>query len=225
MKTPVLLAAMALTLAALPSQAEDSPAPASMHVALMIDDGPGQFTEGFLAVLKEKGVPATFDLIGTNVEKFPGLAAKIAEAGHQICNHSFSHQSPKTLSDAQLEAEILGGAEVIRKATGKLPVLYWPPYLEADPRQIHLLRIHGMKLCQWQGIASGDDWMEQNGAAEIIENVVTRASDGHLILMHEFRKESLDALPVIIDKLKAKGAIFLTYDELQAYRASLFNGK
>jgi peptidoglycan/xylan/chitin deacetylase (PgdA/CDA1 family) len=225
MKTPALLAAMALSLTAFSAQAEETPAPAPMHVALMIDDGPGQFTEGFLAVLKEKGIPATFDLIGTNVEKFPALAAKIAQAGHQICNHSFSHQSPKTLSDAQLEAEILGGAEVIRKATGQTPLLYWPPYLETDPRQVHLLRVHGMKLCQWQGIASGDDWIEQNGVAEIVENVVSRASDGHLILMHEFRKESLDALPILIEKLKAKGAIFLTYDQMQEYRASLFNGK
>ncbi len=225
MKTPALLAAMALSLAAFPAQAEETPAPAPMHVALMIDDGPGQFTEGFLAVLKEKNVPATFDLIGTNVEKFPGLAAKIAQAGHQICNHSYSHQSPKTLSDAQLEAEIVGGAEAIRKAVGRAPLLFWPPYLETDPRQVGILSAHGMKLCQWQGIASGDDWMEQNGVAQIVENVVSRASDGHLILMHEFRRESLDALPILIDALKAKGAVFLTYDKLQEYRATLCNGK
>jgi peptidoglycan-N-acetylglucosamine deacetylase len=228
MKTPAILAAMTLfaTVPAAHAGEASVPVPAPMRVALMIDDGPGQYTEAFLAVLKEKGAFATFDLIGTNVEKYPALAAEIAKAGHQICNHSFSHQSPKTLTDAQLEAEILGGAKAIEKATGSSPVCYWPPYLESDPRLEGILAAHHMKLCQWQGIASGDDWMEENGVKQITENVVSRASDGHEILMHEFRRESLDALPLILDALKAKGAIFLTYDQLQEYRARAdANGK
>jgi len=220
MKIAALVLAMLLPFTATGLCAEAAPVPDAgiLHVALMIDDGPGPLTAGFLKVLADKKVVATFDLVGTNVNLYPKLASDIAAAGHQICDHSLSHLHPKDISDEQLELEIVGGAKAIETATGRSPVCFWPPFLEVDPRMEVILARHQMKLCQWPGIASADDWIESNGVPEITRNVVDRAKDGCTLLMHEVRGESLRALPGIIEGLRAKGAVFMTYDELCKYR-------
>lgn len=221
-KLLALFSAMLLSFSGAACAADPAPAPkpGTLHVAFMIDDGPGQYTADFLKVLAEHKAVATFDLIGSNVIKYPKLASDIADAGHGICNHSLSHLHPKDLSDAQLETEILEGAKAIETATHKRPENFWPPFLEVDPRMQIVLARNNMKLCQWPDIASGDDWIPTNGVPEITRNIVDRAKDGGTILMHEFRKETLEALPGIIEGLRARGAVFLTYDELQAYRAA-----
>jgi peptidoglycan-N-acetylglucosamine deacetylase len=192
-----------------------------MHVTIFIDDGPSANTKTILEILKKENVHANFDLIGQNVEKFPDLAAQIVAEGHAVNDHAYKHLHATQLSDAELLADMKGGYDAILKATGKPPTAYWPPFVEYDPRMDGILKKLNLQMYRFPMIASADDWMMENTAADIRKNILTRVEDGSVLLFHEWRLETAQELPGIIKALKERGCVFLTYEELAAYDKSL----
>ncbi|HVW46198.1 MAG TPA: polysaccharide deacetylase family protein [Solirubrobacterales bacterium] len=177
-------------------------------VALTFDDGPSEYTEGFLKVLREKDVPGTFFEIG---EEMPGRAAimrRILAQGDEIGDHTMTH--------AELPGyeEIAGAAERIRQYTGFRPCLFRPPGGAVDPAVIATAGSLGMKTIIWD--VDPRDW-SLPGTAEIYSNIVDNAKPGAIILMHDGggpRDETLAALPQIIDTLRARGYSFDTVSAL-----------
>ena len=224
MKTPILFAAMAMIVASVSGENVVSATPATktpMHVAFMMDDGPSDNTLRLLEILKKENVRISFDLVGQNVAARPELARAIAEAGHQINNHSMTHTAPVNLDDAALEREIVAGQQAIIDATGVTPKYYWPPYLAVDPRMEEIFARNDMTLCAFPITPRVDDWDSTVSAAEIHSRIVDQASDGATICLHETRKETVDEMAGIIADLRAMGCVFLTYDELVKYRESV----
>ena len=101
----------------------------SQHIALTFDDGPNpRTTPIILEELRKRKIKATFFLVGEKVEKHPELAKRIVEEGHDIGNHSYTHINLANLDKQGVKKEIEFTQGIIKKTTGKRPVLFRPPY-------------------------------------------------------------------------------------------------
>lgn len=185
---------------------------ATKAVALTFDDGPDpEFTPGVLEILREKGVHATFFCVGERVRAHPELARAIAEQGHTLGNHSDSHAMWINFSlHARLRREIRACNDAIEQATGVRPAIYRAPHGFKNPALGDVLRAEGMTAIGWQ--VRGFDAVVDD-AARITRRIVERAQPGGVILLHDGgglqgshdRTATLEALPVVIDGLRAKG--------------------
>jgi peptidoglycan/xylan/chitin deacetylase (PgdA/CDA1 family) len=214
----VLSAVFAILALAVSTSGAEKPV---MHVTIFVDDGPSVNTKAMMEILKRENVPANFNFIGQNVEKYPEIAALAVKEGFTVNDHAYAHQHPAQLTDAQLFAEMKGGYDAILKATGKAPHAYWPPFVEYDPRMAGILTKLNLKMYHFPVVAGADDWVMENSADKIRALSLANAKDGCIMLFHEWRNETVQVLPSIIQELKKRGAVFMTYDELAAYDESI----
>ena len=127
------------------------------YVALTFDDGPsGRFTRRLLAGLAEREIPATFFLCGYRLETYGDLAREMAEAGHELGLHGYSHDSMAAMSPETLRRELSSTAERLRTCAGVEATLLRPPggKVTQDVR-----RAAGeMGLCVIQWSVDPKDW-------------------------------------------------------------------
>jgi len=214
----IVLGAGCLSLGTAPTTRND----AVMHVALVFDDGPAPSqSPAFLELFKERGLRVTFSFVGKTALEHPETARAVAAAGHEIVNHSFAHLHPRTLDDAALAHEIIGGQKAVAEAAGVQPHWYWPPFLERDPRQDALFAKAGIEPYVPHHLVSSNDWNAATSAEQIARNATIPVTDGTVILFHEWREDTLAQLPGILDQLKKRGAVFMTFSELAVYVKSL----
>lgn len=178
-------------------------------IALTFDDGPHPvYTEQMLELLKEKGVPATFFLLGQNVEQYGELVKEIAEDGHLIGNHTYHHVQITTLSTEQAFEEIDKTSRLIEELTGKGTEYVRPPFgtwnegLEAELNLIPVMWT--IDTLDWT--TGNVDW--------IVDQVVKKAEENDIILMHDSYKSTVQATERIITRLQAEGFEFVTVDEV-----------
>ena len=100
----------------------------SGKIALTFDDGPGEATSAILDMLKQAEIRATFFLCGQNVERYPDLARRIAEEGHEIGNHTHSHPRLLGRTPGKIAWEIETAQSIIEHRTGRRPTLFRPSY-------------------------------------------------------------------------------------------------
>src|SRR5690349_4427116 len=106
---------------------------AAMRVAFVFDDGPDVPQNAkLLQALADANVKATFAYVGRNVEAHPELARAAAVAGHDFCNHSFTHPHLRELDDAKVKDELVRTSQAIEHAIGRPPSFFWAPFLETD---------------------------------------------------------------------------------------------
>ncbi len=104
------------------------------YIALTFDDGPdATTTPQLLDILKEKGVKATFFVLGQRVEANPAIVARAAAEGHEIGNHSYDHKFFTRIGADGVKSQIERTNAAIEAATGKKPTLVRPPYGNTDP--------------------------------------------------------------------------------------------
>ena len=177
------------------------------YVALTFDDGPRRgTTERLLDGLKERGAKATFFLIGQQIEDNAALVARMAEEGHQIGNHTWSHQRLDGIlpdeaaqevarTEAALEA-LLGGGE------------YWlrPPYGQVA-EGVEL----GVPMVKW--CVDPRDW-ESRDAEKVTRAILDCAEPNSIILLHDIYSTSVDAALRVVDRLQEEGYWFVTVEEL-----------
>ncbi len=214
MKLRPTLAAALLFLGSL-AAAETKP----LHVAMIFDDGPdANQTPKLLAILAEEKVHVTFGTVARNAEANPALLQSVVAAGHELANHSYTHQQPKTLSDDALKHEMVDASRTIEKASGFTPKWYWPPFVAYDDRQPALAAEAGMQVTHPTKVVVSGDYMQQVSAEEILKRATTGVEDGCVILFHEWRPETAAQLNAIITELKRQGCVFLTFSEMGAYQ-------
>ena len=177
------------------------------YVALTFDDGPRRgTTERLLDGLKERGAKATFFLIGQQIEDNAALVARMAEEGHQIGNHTWSHQRLDGIlpdeaaqevarTEAALEA-LLGGGE------------YWlrPPYGQVA-EGVEL----GVPMVKW--CVDPRDW-ESRDAEKVTRAILDCVEPNSIILLHDIYSTSVDAALRVVDRLQEEGYWFVTVEEL-----------
>ena len=194
---------------------------AAMRVALIFDDGPdAKQNARLLQVLADANVKVTFAYVGKAVEANPGLARNAAAAGHDFCNHSFTHPHLRELDDAHVKDELARTSRAIEQAIGRAPAFFWAPFLETDERVGRLtLEATGLRHFPLPRahLVSSDDWnTAKTDAAAIYRNATTGVRDLTIILFHEWRAETTDQLPAILKELRRQGCEFLTFTELAA---------
>ena len=178
-------------------------------IALTFDDGPSAvWTPALLDGLKERGVKATFFLIGENADKNPEIVKRMAEEGHLIGNHTYHHVELIKVSENEARLELADTSAVIVRITGKEPEYMRPPFgtwqrkLEQDIQMLPVL---------WT--IDPLDWTTEN-QDEIVNKVVTEAEENDIILLHDCYKSSVEAGLRIVDILQEEGFVFVTVDEL-----------
>lgn len=192
-------------------------------VALTFDDGPDtKWTPQVLDALAGKGVKATFFVLGREVEKNPQIAARIVREGHSIANHGYTHISLANLSAAQIEMQLSQANSAINAATGVQPRLMRPVGGAYNQTVLDTAARNGFSVILWS--VDPQDWRGASASA-IVSRVLTAARPGSIILLHSGEGPNLQgtvqALPQIIDQLRARGLQFVTIPELlniPAYR-------
>lgn len=182
------------------------------RVALTFDDGPHpEHTEKILKLLKKYNAKATFFMLGSNVEKYPAIAAKIAKEGHELGNHTWNHFDLTARDDEKITEEIAETNRIIEKATGQKPTVFRPPY-GAMNEQVET----AVKMMPVMWTVDTLDW-KASAPQEIIEMVRNNAEDGSIILMHDIHEVTVEALAVILEYLDGEGFDFVTVSELEKY--------
>lgn len=186
-----------------------------MRTVLIFDDGPDpEHTDAILAICEKEGVHVTFGQVAQHARENPALVKRVTAAGHEIANHSYSHEHPGTLDDAGLEHQIIGAQRVFEEKLGIKPAWYWPPYLERDERLVSLTETAGLKLFDPTHLVVSGDHMRELPAEEIHARALTDVRDGSVIVFHEWRDETVRLLPEILGELKGRGCECLTFSEL-----------
>lgn len=195
----------------------------SNKVAITFDDGPSEeFTLPILEILKAYDVPATFFMVGSHVEKYPDVARKIVEDGHEIGNHTQNHRNIPTLSTIELHKEIMEATAIITETTGVYPTYVRPPRGMYDDRFRRLSKLLGQEIVLWS--ISTRDWRYGVTANYIVRFVDAKVRGGDIILFHDSgallkneggdRRATVLSLPQVIEVIRAKGLEIVPLTEL-----------
>ena len=186
-----------------------------MSIAITFDDGPNpELTPRLLDMLKERGIKATFFVVGKNVEEYPAIVARMAAEGHEIANHSWSHPSLTKLGFESFRKQIESTTDAIAKATGKRPVLMRPPYGATSANlNKRLNEQFGLKVILWS--VDPLDWKYRN-SNRVYNAIIQNTRPGSIILAHDIHGTTVAAMPATLDTLLAKGYKFVTVSELIA---------
>ncbi len=182
-------------------------------VAMTFDDGPHPtHTPRLLGMLRERGLRATFYLIGERVAAYPQLARRIAEEGHEIGNHSWSHPFLDRHSDATVLREIDRTTDAIYQTTGRPPVTFRPPYGAFTHRQRSWLNVNrNLPTILWS--VDPQDW-RRPGATTVANRILQATQQGAIILSHDIHRGTIDAMPQTLDGLSARGLRFVTVSQI-----------
>jgi len=181
-------------------------------VALTFDDGPDPVdTPKLLDMLRDKGVKATFFVVGKRAEQYPEIVRRTWEEGHLIGNHTCSHPNLFCfLTPRRLRAEIEGGTESIQRSCG-----FRTPYFRSPVGLRHALlgpylKHAGLEFISWR-IRSYDTVMMNPSV--LARRILKKVAGGDIILLHDRLPSGtnvmLDALPGIIDELRNRGFGFV----------------
>jgi len=191
-------------------------------VALTFDDGPSPiWTPKILDELKKAGVKATFFMLGKHVEKYPQIARRVAEEGHEIENHSYDHHVLIAYTLDHLEQEIRSTERVIQKATGRTTKYFRPPKAWLTDKEKKKIEGMGYKIVLWT--LNSKDWVTFDDKY-IVKYIVRHISPGDIILFHDSggvfnveggdRHETVRTISILVERLREKGYKFVTITEL-----------
>ncbi len=180
--------------------------------ALTFDDGPNtETTVEVLEKLKKYSVPATFFLIGNNIdEQSAAVAAAAVKQGCELENHSLTHSDMSVMSREEIRKELEKTDGKIHKICGRTPEFFRPPYIAVAEHMYDC--IDKTFIC---GVGA-DDWDQNVGVRERIDRILAQISDGVIILLHDSKGngKTAEALDGIIPAMLDAGYDFVTVSEL-----------
>ncbi len=180
--------------------------------ALTFDDGPhAKGTPAILEILAAASVPATFFLVGEQVERNSALVAEIVAAGHEIALHCHRHRNLMRLTPRQVREDIARAHELIAQEAGYSPSLYRPPYGVLNAAALLQARRRGWRTMLWSHW--GRDWEAKATPASIAARATAEAGEGSVVLLHDADdysapgswRRTAAALPRVLELLHARG--------------------
>ena len=180
------------------------------RVALTFDDGPTPLTRDYLAILRRFDVRATFFLIGKFCARNPELVREIADAGHELGGHGYTHRRFTELSSADLRDELESTRALLPVDWGRRPLVR-PPHGAVSLGSVFACVSAGFRLVLWSH-DSGDARAELT--SEIVRTFDGALEPGSIVLFHEGQTSTLHALPEILNNLRKAGHEFCTVGEL-----------
>lgn len=189
-------------------------------VALTFNGGPDNYnTPKILDILNDKGVKATFFVVGDQINIFPEVLKRIVKEGHEIGNNTWSHTNLTKLLTNEVIKEVTKTEEIIKSITGIETNIFRPPFGSLADSDLSVIDSLGLKVVNWN-IDTVD--YEGTSANKIIDKVKMEISPGSIILQHSFQDSTgvldgtISALPIIIDQLRSEGMEFVTIEELMS---------
>jgi peptidoglycan/xylan/chitin deacetylase (PgdA/CDA1 family) len=188
-------------------------------VALTFDDGPDPAgTRPILDTLKSRQVPATFFLIGREIAAHPDLAHDIAAAGHELGNHSFSHERMIGVTPAWVADEVEATDALIRTTGYRGDILFRPPNGKKLFALPHYLASHDRVTITWDVEPDSEGTPD---AATVERTTLDQVRPGSIVLLHAMygsRAQTRQAIGPVVDQLKQRGYRFVTVSQLLAAR-------
>ncbi|MHB0976918.1 MAG: polysaccharide deacetylase family protein [Candidatus Aquicultorales bacterium] len=193
-------------------------------VAITFDDGPNpKYTPKILDALKKKKVRATFFCVGLHVKKYPDIARRIVNEGHDIGGHTYTHRDLIATTREVVEKQICKTDEVIFEVTGVATKLFRPPrglYSEAARKII--VDEFGYRMVMWT--VSALDWRRDMRPGQIKRRIARYVHPGAILLFHDSgalirreggkRSSTVQALPLVIDYLRERGYEIIPVSEM-----------
>lgn len=184
-----------------------------MKIAITVDAAwEDDKTQFILDTFEEYGVKATFFLCGYWTDKYPDDVKLIAEAGHEIGNHSATHPHMNSISKEQMKKETVDYDDKIEKLTGQRCKLFRAPFGEYNDTVITTMRSLGYEVIQWD--IDTIDWKEERSAQTILDTVIPKLHPGCIILCHNNGYKIKEYLPTLIKTAQELGYEFVTVSEL-----------
>ena len=153
------------------------------HVFLTFDDGPDpRFTPLILDILAQASAYATFFVVGEDAVRFPSLVRRIADEGHEVGNHTWSHCHPWTISSGVARQEVSFGSAALADVLGRSPRYFRPPHGRLRRCMMDQARELGQTVVMWS--LSAVDWGPWGGAARIARRL-RAAKGGDIVLLHD----------------------------------------
>lgn len=185
-------------------------------IALTFDDGPHpRYTRQILDILKKEGIKATFFVIGENIGYYDeGIVADIISNGHELGNHTFNHEHTKNMTNEAFYRDVKACHELIKEKYGYEMKIFRPPEGYVDEKVKNIAKELDYSIIIWS--IDTKDW-EHVGSDLIVGNIEKNASDGDIILMHDYVSKpntTIGALERVIKNLKNEGYNFVTVSEL-----------
>ena len=190
------------------------------QVALTFDDGPKpEFCIPILNVLDQYGVKGTFFVIGREARWHPDLIYRIAESGHDLGNHTYSHYRLDSLSRDQIDMEMKATNEIIHSIIGSTPLYFRPPGGRFNKFVLDEAESNNLQVINWS-VNAGDYtkaskyFRPSKTPSEIVNKIINSSKSGDIILMHNGGGPTAKALPEIITKLRKAGFKLVTVSQL-----------
>ncbi|MGW8396814.1 polysaccharide deacetylase family protein [Streptomyces lydicus] len=181
-------------------------------VALTFDAGPSENTDRLLDILKKEQVHATFFMLGKNhVDKRPAEVKRIDAEGHELANHTWSHQILTEIDPAEAKRELSRVQDAVHKITGKTPRLMRPPQGRTDGEVSRISKELGLAQVLWSVTAKD---YQTNDPALITKRVLEQTERDGIILLHDIYKGTVPAVPGILKELKKRGYTVVTVSQL-----------
>jgi peptidoglycan/xylan/chitin deacetylase (PgdA/CDA1 family) len=186
------------------------------RVALTFDDGPDErSTPALLALLRQRGVHATFFGVGKRVAAHPDIAAQIVREGHLLENHSYAHSNATNFFTVpRLRDELNQAQQAIRQATGIAPTCFRPPMGLSNPRIFRVAAEAGLKVIGWS--ARGLD-TKLTDSEEVVSRICRRVDPGAIILLHDGNIPAdrlVTTVKTLLDRLRALDYEVVRLDQL-----------
>jgi peptidoglycan/xylan/chitin deacetylase (PgdA/CDA1 family) len=185
-------------------------------IALTFDDGPhGVYTVKLLDVLKQTHTPATFFLVGKQVDKYPGLVQLEVMNGNEVGNHTYDHVDLTQIPPELIGFELDECDRAIKRAIGVSPRFFRPPGGDYDLNVVREATRRSYVTSLWTD-DPGD--YAKPGADVVMQRTLDRLENGAIILLHDGIPETVDILPALIAQARKRGYEFVTLSELAKQR-------
>lgn len=192
---------------------QTSAMPPTGYVALTFDDGPWPgTTEALLDGLAERGVHATFFLVGSQIAGKEDLVLRMEEAGHQVGIHTWEHVLWKGMTGAEVQGQLESCRTCLEALLGPREFMVRPPYgfVNSDIKQ----SVQAPVIC-WS--VDPEDWKDKK-ISRIVDAVLKDTKDGSIVLLHDIFPTSVEAALQCADALLDRGCCLVTVEELFAQR-------
>ena len=187
--------------------------PEGKRLALTFDDGPNaRFTPAVLELLQEAEVPATFFVMGQEIEKQPELATQIVAAGHELGNHTYSHANLDRVNWRRAFDELRRTDRLLREVDPRFQGMFRPPRGRLGTAGAAYAVRHGRPAVMWT-LDSGDHRLQ--GHEPLIERLAAAPlAGGDILLFHDDNAFTVQALAPIIENLRERGFSFCRVSDL-----------
>lgn len=177
-------------------------------VALTFDDGPSVYTATLLDTLAKYNVPATFFVLGRSAQIQPDTITRIVADGHELGNHTWDHKDLRTLSNADIDAQLRRTDDLIYSIVGVRPQYLRPPYGAINDAVRSYVDV---PIVLWT--VDPEDW-KRPPQDELIRRMTEPVKNGYIILAHDIHEPTVAAVPKVIAALQAEGFTFVTVSNL-----------